>query len=45
MRYTTVEPGYNKQKAFQRLTLISKDFYSYGKGEHSEILTCLVNND
>jgi len=41
----TVEPSYNEQKAFQRLNLISRDISSYGSGEHSGILTCVINND
>lgn len=41
----TVEPGYNDQKAFQHLNLISKDFDLYGIGEHSGIQTRPINNN
>lgn len=42
---STVEPDYNKQEAFQHPDLISKNFDLYGTGKHSNIITCLINND
>lgn len=42
---TTVEPGYNEQRAFQSLNLISKDSNPYRNGEHSKIIIYLLNND
>jgi hypothetical protein len=34
-----------KQKAVQHLNRISRGFLSYGNGEHSNILTCLIDDD
>jgi hypothetical protein len=40
----TVEPGCNERTAFQRLYLTPRDFESYRNGEHSSIISCLINN-
>jgi hypothetical protein len=42
----TVEPGFNEQKAFQRLNLRSREFNSYGSGGLGyTVIICLINND
>ena len=42
---STADPGYNEQKAFQSLDLLSRDFHLYGDGEHSNILIYLIDNE
>lgn len=43
--HNTEESGYNEQKTFQGLGLISADFHSYREGEHSNTISYLTNND
>jgi hypothetical protein len=44
LELSTADPGYNEQKAFQSLDLLSRGFHLYGDGEHSNIFTCLIDN-